>query len=67
MIGDDEVLCMALIGTGEILCSTDTLDDRLLAVSSSPTPLEKGCCNCWGGRCDPTLEMMAGDDLIEGD
>lgn len=74
MIGDDEVLCMALIGTGETLCSTDTLlEERLLAVSSSPPP-EKGCCGCcsccccccWG-RCDPALEMMAGDDLIEGD
>lgn len=70
MIGDDEVLCMALIGTGETLCSTDTLVEKLLAVSSSPPPppLEKRCCcGCCWGRCDPALETMAGDDLIDGD
>lgn len=68
MIGDDEVLCMALIGTGETLCSTDTLDEMvLLAISSSPPP-EKVCCVCGPNRCcDPALEMIAGDSLIDGD
>lgn len=74
MIGDDDVLCMALIGTGEtLLCSTDTLADRLLlalpefrsiAAARNRLLCDGGApCDC----CELALVMIDGEDLIEGE
>lgn len=74
VIGDDDVLCMALIGTGEtLLCSTDTLADRLLlalpefrsiAAARNRLLCDGGTpCDC----CELALVMIDGEDLIEGE
>lgn len=78
VIGDDDVLCMALIGTGETLCSTDTLADRLFAEFRSIAAVRNRLlCDCDGGGgggpafacdcCELALVMIDGDDLIEGE
>lgn len=74
VIGDDDVLCMALIGgTGEMLCSTDTPPDRLLPELRSIAAVKNRLlCDCGGGGCwccccELALVMIEGDDLIEGE
>lgn len=71
VIGDDDVLCMALIGTGETLCSTDTPADRLLPTFRSIAAVRNRLlCDCGSGGwccCELALVMMEGEDLIEGE
>lgn len=69
VIGDEDVLCMALIEMGETLCSTDTLapTDRLLPAFRSIAAVRNRLLCVGGGCCDPTLVMIEGDDRIEGE
>lgn len=64
---------MALIDTGETLCSTDTLADRLLPapeLRSIAAVRNRLLCDGGGGGgccCAPALVMIEGDDRIEGE
>lgn len=73
---DDDVLCMALIGTGEtlLLCSTETPADRLLLALPEFRSIAaaRNRLLCAGGAadcccCELALVMIDGDDLIEGE
>lgn len=70
------MLCMALIGTGEtLLCSTDTLADRLLLTlpefrsiaAARNRLLCDGGATCDCDCCELALVMIDGEDLIEGE
>lgn len=74
---DDDVLCMALIGTGEtllLLCSTETPADRLLLALPEFRSIAaaRNRLLCAGGAadcccCELALVIIDGDDLIEGE